>query len=171
MEQNETHARVLGDERSEQRQDNLAEQIEELRRRAKDNKAHNTELFIVQSFSSLEHIRNLLLTLSVAGIGLLRTDIIHTFNQNAGYALLWSIIIGIISYTFHYLSLLSEAHYYSDKEILFSTAFPTMEQYKIMLEDELKLSKNGANILRFFGFIFLIFQSCAVIAALFIQLQ
>lgn len=156
---------TLGGQWSQEQQKEIAEQIETLRRRAKDNKEHNVEFFLSQSFTSLEHIRNLLITLSVAGIGFLHTNVVVTNNANVGGSLFWSLVIGCISYVFQYLSLAKEADYYSEKERIFSEAYPSIERYKEMMANESKIKKDIPNNLRGLSLLALLAQMGFVIYA------
>lgn len=144
--------------------DALAQKIEHLRERAKDYKAQNVQYFLSQAFISLDHIRNLLTTFALAGFGLLSTGVV-TNIYNIGRTLIASLIIGGLSYILHYFAQMYEADYYAKKERIYSEAFPSMERYKQMLEEEQKISKVDANTFRLCSFVTLIIQLAFLIYA------
>ncbi len=134
--------------------------IEEIRRRAKDNKADNVKYYLTLSFEILGQIRNLLLTVSVAGIGLLQTDLINVSDKkDLIVKLLISIIFGILSYFSNWFSAMYEANYYSTIEELYRNSFPTKEQYVTMVNNENKLRSKKNNYWWPISFFLLVIQT------------
>ncbi len=99
------------------------------------------------------------------GIGFLHTNVTVTNNRNVGGSLFWSIVIGCISYLFQYLSLAKEADYYSEKERIFSEAYPSIDKYKEMMDKESKIKKTVLNNLRGLSLLALLMQMAFVVYA------
>jgi len=109
--------------------------IEEIRRRAKDNKAKNVSIFVKSSEDYLEKTRNILFLVSFSILGYLgAVQKLLTYTEL--FLLVVSISFGLISYFFSYLHSLSQARYYADLEKNLSEAFPNQKEYEDVLSNE-----------------------------------
>jgi len=141
--------------------------IEEIRKRAKDNKARNGRYYLDFGFNSLEHLRNLLIALSTIGFGFLRVSSVNIVSQKQiATKLFISVIFGILSYFTSYLTALKEANYYSNCEKIFSQSFPTKKQYDNMIEAENIEKEKKNNYWWPISVLFLIIQIIFILSAL-----
>jgi hypothetical protein len=113
--------------------------IEELRRRAKDNKAKNALEFTKLSDVYFEKSRNMFFLICFAMLSYF-TSTQTVLSKFESFLLLISLLSGVASYFYSYLYMSSLAKYYSDLEINMSAAFPTENEYNQMLKNENSLS-------------------------------
>lgn len=114
--------------------------IEEIRRRAKDNKAKNAEAFSFQSEMYLDKTRNVLFIFGFSSLAYLGT-IQKSLSSCEVIMLLISNMFGVISYFYSYKYSISLSQYYSDLERNLSTSFPNQDEYSKMLDNEAMIDK------------------------------
>lgn len=142
--------------------------IEKLRRRAKDNKAKNTRYFLSLSFTTLDKLRNLLITLSAIAFGFFQSGVVaQSSGPTVLSSLLYSVIFGMLNYATSWLAVMYEANYNSKIESIFSEqAYPTQVEYEKMINNENLERLKKKNIWWPAGMLFLVLQSIFLIIAL-----
>lgn len=142
--------------------------IEEIRRRAKDNKSRYAEYFLTYSFNTLDRFRNLLITLSVVGFGFFQTKNLYLENKTRVLSLIFlSILSGVVNYITSYLSTMYESNYYSQIEKIFSEkAFPSSDEYEKMTKKENIERNKKNNFWWLVSMIFLCLQTIFLLCAL-----
>lgn len=118
--------------------------IEELRRRAKDNKAQSVIFFTKLSEGYLDKTRSILFLVSFSLLGYLGT-IQKSLSFGEAIFIIFSIFSGLVSYIFSYKYSLSLANYYAELEENLRVAFPTQKQYENMLLNENNIRKKHKN--------------------------
>ncbi|MCD8484544.1 hypothetical protein LRY65_05660 [Candidatus Woesebacteria bacterium] len=141
--------------------------IEDLRRRAKDNKAQNAAQFATLSESYLDKTRNVLFLISFAILTYLGA-IQKTLTTCETVFLLASIIFGIVSYLGSYRYAWALSRYYSDLERNLARAFPSQEEYNQMLLNESSISTQHSrrHVPQFFALGFLLAQALVLFSTL-----
>ncbi len=134
--------------------------IEEIRRRAKDNKAENGKYYATHAFESLTQLRNLLLALTTAGIAFFQTLPESSSKLNL---LIASFIVGIVSYICFYLAMMAEANYYSVIEKMFSTTNISISEYNDAINKEQKAKDNFRNPWYLVSFLCLLLQAVLIV--------
>ena len=134
--------------------------IEEIRRRAKDNKANIGSFFVQLSESYLDKTRNYAFLISLAIIGYIGT---------LGSSSFWNVTIsgitlisGLVSTFFSYMYSINNAKYYSTLESNLSRlSFPTSEEYNKMISKEttIKDEYEYRHIFQNLAIVFLIAQA------------
>lgn len=120
--------------------------IEELRRRAKDNKAKIAEYYLTLGFDSIKDLRGVLFALPAIAFGYIQSGLGKTPNYNYfKISFLISFISGIISYILSLVAFLKQSTFYSAREKILSDGFPTLNQYNKMIKLENKLIANHTN--------------------------
>lgn len=110
--------------------------VEEIRRRAKDNKANNGQFFQKYSFDSLDRFRNTLFLATFALIGYLGA-IENQLDKKLLDLLITSIAFGLVSYLSQYLFAFKKTEMYSELEKnLSNNAFPNIIEYQKMINNE-----------------------------------
>jgi len=124
--------------------------VEEIRRRAKDNKANNGQFFQKYSFDSLDRFRNTLFLATFALIGYLGA-IENQLDKKLLDLLITSIAFGLVSYLSQYLFAFKKTEMYSELEKnLSNNAFPNIIEYQIVSR---AIIYRASNALLYIGFI------------------
>ncbi|MGE4555034.1 MAG: hypothetical protein AB7D02_02850 [Candidatus Paceibacterota bacterium] len=140
--------------------------IEEIRRRAKDNKANNGYFYLKYALDSLDKLRNIFFLATFALIGYLGATKMQFISKTSIRYLVLSIIFGFASYLFLYLFSFGKAKMYSDLEKnLSQSVFPTIEDYNNILRDEQFIYRkyNYLNIWYFLQLITVVIQGILLI--------
>jgi len=142
--------------------------IEDIRRRAKDNKAKNANTFAALSESYLDKTRNVLFLISFAVLGYLGA-VQQSLTPSQTALLLISVISGVFSYLSSYRYAWLLTNYYSELEHNLRTAFPSQEQYEEMLSNEPSIDQKYSkrHLPQFFALIFLLIQGVMLFFSLF----
>lgn len=143
-------------------------EIENLRRRAKDNKAKNAATFAALSESYFDKTRNILFLISFAVLGYLGA-VQQSLTDCQTVLLLMSVISGVFSYLSSYRYAWSLSSYYSELEHNLRTAFPSQEQYEEMLSNEPSIDQKHSkrHLPQLLALIFLLIQGVVLFFSLF----
>lgn len=145
--------------------------IEEIRRRAKDNKSELANLFYQASEQHIDKTRNYLFLLNLGIIGYLGS-VNKGLSKSEITILTLPLIIGFSSIIFSYKYALNNANYYAELEKNLSTSFLTREQYNSALEKEDKIRKKYSNrhTAQFLSIFSIVIQFVLTVIAIFIAL-
>jgi ABC-type uncharacterized transport system permease subunit len=131
--------------------------IEEIRKRAKDNKANNAQFFQKYSFDSLDRFRNTLFLATFALIGYLGA-IKNQLNKKLLDLLVTSIALGLASYLSQYLFAFKKTEMYSELEKnLSNNAFPNITEYQKMINNEPNIYRKYKSFIFIYHFLQLFF--------------
>lgn len=118
--------------------------IEQLRRRAKDNKSNNVRDFVLLSESYLDKTRNTIFLVTLAIIGFAGA-VQKNYSPGEIAVITLSMISGLVSIIFSHKYALANARYYSDLECNLSSSFPSVDEYNLMIENEKNIQKEHCN--------------------------
>lgn len=114
--------------------------VEDLRRRAKDNKAKLGHEFAVLSEKYLESTRNYAFLISLGFIGYIGGVKQDLTDWDISFVVI-SLLSGIVSIYNSYRYAYKNANYYSDLEENLSTAFLTATEYEQVIGSEVSIKK------------------------------
>lgn len=166
---------LKGDKFVKEMTNSIYTQIEDLRRRAKDNKSKNGQFYLNLSFETLKDLRTLLFTIIIAvfayfqsGQGIIKNECLFKG------LFLTSVSFGLLSYIFTWMSNIRMANYYSEKERVFSVAFSDQEhahsmyqKYEDMIKTENEITASFKNHWYPLSLIFMLLQIVFLVLFLF----
>lgn len=145
-----------------------AKQIENIRKRAKDNAQKNGMFYLQSCFETLTQTRNLFFAINTLGIAALFQSSLENYTKVI-FRLEISLFFGILSLIFSFFLFIFRANYYAEKEKIYVHALPTLGEYQEMTNIENNLYKKmlqNTSKYWYLSILFLIAQGLLIIAAL-----